>query len=143
MTHPPSRVPAEAFAEQLVTLLARERNTFAYRHFLDEIHTAAAETVLTFVATPDDDFAVSDAMRWFAACEAASSLMVNAISSLVLTASNSSDIAAAVDDIDLFRRSLSDHLCEGLLDAVPKLVNMRVLELMEGFAQRAGEAVDK
>ncbi len=143
MTHAPSHAPAEVFAEHLVALLAHERNTFAYKHFLDETHTAAAETILTFVASPTDDFAVSDAMRYFAAAEVVVSILVNALSSVVVLTSTNDELTAAIDDIDLFRRSLSDHLCEGLLNPVSKLVNMRVLALVEGCAQRTDEAAGK
>ncbi len=143
MTHPPSAAPAEDFAQQLVALLGHARDTFAYKHFRDETHAAAAKAILAFVAAPADDFAVGDTMRWFATCEAASSLMVNAISSLVVAVSCDDELAAAVGDIDLFRRSLSDHLCEGLLGPVSKLTNARVLELVESYAQRAAGATGK
>ncbi len=144
MTHAPhAAAPAEDFAQQLVALLSHARQTFAYKHFRDETHTAAAEAIRAFIGKPANDFAVNDIMRWFAACEVTSSLMVNAISSLVVAVSSTDELAGAVGDIDLFRRELADHLCEGLTYSLAQLTNARVLELMEGFAQHAGEAVDK
>ncbi len=141
MTHAPSTAaPAEAFAEQLVALLGREHQTFSYKHFRDETHAAAAKTILAFVASPADDFAVGDVMRWFATCEVASSLMVNAIASVVAAVSSDNELVATVGDIDLFRRELADHLCEGLTYDLSRLTNARVLELAEGFAQRTAEA---
>ncbi len=133
MTHSPSTAAApKDLAQQLVGLLGRERETFAYKHFRDETHAAAVKTILTFVAAPTDDFAVGDIMRWFATCEVASSLMVNAISSLVASVSSSDKLK--VGDIDLFRRELADHLCESLAHGLSRLTNARVLELVEGYA---------
>ncbi len=138
MTHAPHAAAPKNFAEQLVALLGRERQTFAYKHFRDETHAAAAKAILTFVASPADDFAVGDIMRWFATCEVASSLMVNAISSVVAAVSFGNELEAKVGDIDLFRRELADHLCEGLTHSLSQLTNARVLELMEGFAASSG-----
>ncbi len=147
MTHAPRAAVPKDFAQQLVVLLGRERQTFAYKHFRDETHAAAAEAILTFVSKPADEVAVSDIMRWFAACEVTSSLMVNAISSVVASVSSDNELVGAVCDIDLFRRELADHLCEGLVYDLSRLTNARVLELVEGFAAseaaRATEAAGK
>ncbi len=138
MTHSPTAAAPEDFAERIVALLARERQTFSYKHFRDETHAAAAEAILAFVGSPADDFAVGDVMRWFATCEVASSLMVNALSSVVAAVSFGNELATKVGDIDLFRRELADHLCEGLTHDLSRLTNARVLELMEGFAASSG-----
>ncbi len=144
MTHAPSTAaPTADFAQQLIALLGRERQTFAYKHFRDETHAAAAKAILAFVASPVDDFAVGDIMRWFATCEVASSLMVNAISSVVASGSSSDELVEAVGDIDLFRRELADHLCEGLTHSLSQLTNARVLELMEGFVGHAAGPAGK
>ncbi len=145
MPHSPSAATAEDFAEHLVALLSHARQTFAYKHFRDETHNAAREAIIAFVASPAADFAVGDAMRWFAACEVASSLMVNAIASTVVTLTCDDEFQAKVSDIDLFRRELADHLCEGLTHSLAQLVNARVLELVEGFAASSGwpTAADK
>ncbi len=143
MTHTPSAAPAEDFAQSIVVLLARERNTFAYAQLRDELHTLTANMVLAELEKPGTDNTLNVIMRYFAAAEVAVSILVNTLSSVVGLASTNDELAAAVGDIDLFRRSLGDHLCEGLLAPVSKLVNGRVLELMEGFAQRTAEATGK
>ncbi len=143
MTHAPSAAPAEDFAQQLVALLGHARDTFAYKHFRDETHAAAAKAILAFVASPADDFSVGDTMRWFATCEAASSLMVNAMASVVVSVSCDDEFQAKVGDIDLFRRELANHLCERLVHDLSRLTNARVLELVESYAQRAAGATGK
>ncbi len=143
MIHAPSAAPAEDFAQSIIALLASERNTFAYAQLRDELHTLTANMMLAELEKPGAGNTLNVIMRYFAAAEVAVSILVNALSSVVVLASTNDELTAAVDDIDLFRRSLSDHLCEGLLGPVSKAVNMRVLALVEGCAQRVGETAGK
>ncbi len=143
MTHTPSAALAEDFAQTIVALLARERNTFAYAQLRDELHTLTANMVLAELEEPGTGNTLNVIMRYFAAAEVAVSILVNVLASVVVLASTNDELTAVVDDIDLFRRGLSDHLCEGLLGPVSKAVNLRVLALVEGCARHAGETAGK
>ena len=133
MTGNPFAAPGAAdLAKHLTSLLSRERQDPAYSQFRDELHSLVAATILAELdKATADDAGGGAAMRYFAASEVASSVTVNALSSLVVLLSVSDEVVAAAGDIDLFRRSLGDHLCEGMFGTVAKLVNERVLDILQ------------
>lgn len=145
MTDKPFPTPpapsAVVLAKHMVHLLENERHDFAYSHFRDNLHVTTATAVLgELKKAASADAAPGTAMGYFAASEVGSSIVVNSLSSLVVLISMSDEVAAAVDDIDLFRRSLTDHLCEGLCSSMARLANERVLDIVQDRAARVAAA---